>query len=250
MVTKPYNKELVGNRSNIRSQHKSEAKAKSTKEKVVRLPLPEFPGVSLSSSDIKDCEPLVHNDLHISLVQQAIDELDARCLVVWTSGSGTPLLAGVMSEVPTVGFVLNETHLQATAYEMDAKIAQRLQLEGNPLYDKDLAQLVRRALAGNNDSGDEDGRIGKEKANKGKKREASEGTSGSNSEDVKDKKHKKDKDKERDTGKKETPKKADKGKGSKSITEMLMGPSGKQSKQSSEGSSEESGTASDSNDSS
>ena len=85
-----------------------------------------------------------------------------------------------MSETPTVGFVLNETHLEAASYLMDSTIAQRLQLEGNPLYDKDLTHRVRRAIKGASDSGDEGDHVGTEKARKGKKRKEADSSTSSN----------------------------------------------------------------------
>ena len=177
------------------SQSTPKAKGTSTdNNKPIRLQMPEFAGISLSHTDLKDCEPLIHNDLHITIVQQAIEEWDASCLVVWTVGSGTPCLAGIMSETPTVGFVLNETHMQATAHLLDSTITERLLQHGNSLYDKELSDRVHRVInkVVASDSEADGAQAGTEKARKGKKRPAGDTTSSSAEGGMKKtKKHKK-----------------------------------------------------------
>ena len=184
--------------------------------------MPEFAGIPLTSSDLKDTEPLIHNDLHITLVQQAIEEWGASCLVVWTVGSGTPCLAGIIAETPTVAFVLNETHLQATTHLVDSKITERLQQEGNSLYDKELSDRVRRVInnkvGGSDSEANDDDEAGTVKARKGKKHKAGDTTSSSAEEDMrKTKKHKKDKKTDQEEGS------SKKQKNRRSVAELLLG---------------------------
>ena len=118
------------------------------------------PPVYNIEADLDDCEPFVHNDLHVKVVRQACDEWRAKALVVWTLGSGTGVLAGILQEIPTVGLALTDTHLELASHVIDSEIANRIQLDvkGNKLYDADLHRRAQRALGGgeSDDDGEKD----------------------------------------------------------------------------------------------
>ena len=116
-----------------------------------KLPPPEY---DVSIENVEDCEPFVHNDLHVSIVQQACHEWSAKALVVWTLSAGSAKLAGMLGELPTVGFALCDTHLLMVAHVIDSEIAKRMQVDfkGNKLYDADLHQRAIQALGGDSKS--------------------------------------------------------------------------------------------------
>ena len=158
---------------------------KTTNQTLPKLTPPEY---DVAVENVDDCEPFVHNDLHVSVVRQACLEWGAKALVVWTLGAGSAVLAGILQELPTVGLALCDTHLLVAAHIIDSEIANRMQVDfkGNKLYDPDLHSRALKALGADSDQEDTKKKGNEGKAQKGKaesKQEDNEGNFNDQSDD-------------------------------------------------------------------
>ena len=96
--------------------------------------MPKPPAWEEAAKDPTDIPvPLLRSDCPLLLYKQIFSEWNSRAVVVWTSGQGIALLAAQETQLPGLGFVLNQPHHDVVRYWLDCACAKTV-VEARHLY--------------------------------------------------------------------------------------------------------------------